>query len=329
MHARFFGVMMGVFVGLSVLLPLSVLALPRADGGDRLSPVLFVGIQVLAISILLRAVLGASVPQQDPGLRDRWRRWRDRGTAAGVLAGAVTTVVGVFGAAPPVTASVVSVFGLLALVVLVGALDRYAVRTAATHPVDAVRPGDDDRLAPGAVLAFLRRRAAQGMVAGAVAGVLTGIAVGLLGPRGPEMAWAGLTALVVVASVVLGFGSIGLLWAAARRLNAVTFGDRARAKRIRKAILRRRTDELDEQDRELATRWAAVAEPAMLLQLVTQIPVLVTVPGAQSVLLILDPDDVFRRWLVALMVVVVLPVFVIAVSQWRRVRAFVRTPVVS
>lgn len=53
---------------------------------------------------------------------------------------------------------------------------------------------------------------------------------------------------------------------------------------------------------------------------------LVGVPGLQTVLLLLEPDDTFRRWFVPVMILFLVPLEIRAVRQWRAVRAFALAP---
>lgn len=197
MQARFFAVVMLVYFSIT-LLPLAALAVLDPHPGGRTTLVLFVGAQVVALSLLARVLLLAELPQQDRALREKWRRWRARGSAAGIVPGAVLIVVGLFLIASPVPASLGSAVAMIALVALVHALDRYADRIATEHPIDRLRADDEDRLAPGAIRATLRRRAVQGLVAGAVAGTVVAIALAVLVPGDAWAVWAGLALMVIV-----------------------------------------------------------------------------------------------------------------------------------
>lgn len=184
--------------------------------------------------------------------------------------------------------------------------------------MSVVGDSDERRLAPDAVRAGLRRRAAVALVAGVVAGVVTALRVDA---GGPESIWKGSVVLVVSCLIVFLLGSFRVVQTAGRELEAVTHGDGLRHKRIRKAVVRGRIDSLVERDRLLVPQWAAAAEPLQSVGLLSQVLAMGAGVVGAAAGLSAHPDDVFRRWLLGFMLLAASAVIVVALRDWRRVRA--------
>lgn len=317
MRASFIVVSMTVYFGIAVL--------PTFAGSialDRRSPLLLVfGCQVLGASVAWRSLLLAMRPSREPGRSHvRPRRWRRRMDVL-VVASAAGTIVGLFVVLPIPLAIGVSLVGLAVVTGVVAGLDRFAARTAVTHPVDVPRPGDAERLAPEAIRARTRGRARLAVVVGSIGAAVAVTMTVAFGRRGSEVVGLGLVVLVGLTSTVFVTGPLALQWAAGRRLMTVGPGDPAEVRRWRRAVLRDDLDILDDDDRHRVLPWARAFEVQLHLQQLSAVP-LWTLILIGPVVMLVDTASTEHQVFIGVLAAVALMACLAVRRQRRNVQSF-------